>query len=329
MKIAYERLLSRLEHQFDWPAIHEAVTGKRVLITGAGGTIGSAVARGICNSAPQMLGVVGHSELPIFNLCRELNKWNVVPAIVDIASDGMRKFMERFKPDIIIHAAAHKHVGLMSNQPEAAFQNNTLGTINLAKAARDLGVERFLLISTDKAVQSASNMGASKRLAEAWLLANWKEATICRFGNVLGSSGSLVEIAARKIEAGETVTLTDRRMLRYFITPSEAVGLVLTSGLLFGEGMYLLDMKAPVLVEDVLYRLSAQLGKPLSLAITEAGAEEKLAEDLVNTREVLRPTAHKDIFRVFSSLTSGEVGLALSRVREDISQLKAAAASLS
>lgn len=328
MKIAYERLLSRPEHQFDWPAIHTAVENKRVLITGAGGSIGSAIARGICNSAPQMLGVVGHSELPIFNLCRELNKWSVVPAIVDIGSDGMRKFMERFKPDVIIHAAAHKHVSLMESQPAEAFQNNTEGTISLAKFAQDLGVEKFVFISTDKAARPSSCMGASKRLAEGWLLANWPEATICRFGNVLGSSGSLVQIVAKQIEVGEEVTLTDRRMTRFCITPNEAVGLVLTSGLLFGAGLFILDMGAPVLVEDLIYRLAAQLGKPLSLTITEAGAGEKLNEDLTNPHEVMRPTAHEKIFRIFSNITPGMVAHALSRVREDINELKAAAQAL-
>lgn len=328
MKIDCAALLSRPEHTFDWPAIHTAVEGKRILITGAGGSIGSAIARGIVNSAPQMLGVVGHSELPIFNLCRELNKWNVVPAIVDIGSGGMRKFMERFKPDIIIHAAAHKHVGLMELQPAEAFQNNTEGTISLAKFALDIGVEKFVFISTDKAARPESNMGASKRLAEAWLLANRPEATICRFGNVLGSSGSLVQIVAKQIEAGEDVTLTDRRMIRFVITPNEAVGLVLTSGLLLGPGAYILDMGAPVLVEDLIYRLAAQLGKPLSLKITEAGAGEKLAEDLTNPFESLRPTAHDKIFRIYSNITPGMVGHALSRVREDVTELKAAAQAL-
>lgn len=328
MKIDYAALLSRPEHTFDWPAIHTAVEGKRILITGAGGSIGSAVARGIVNSAPQMLGIVGHSELPIFNLARELNKWNVLPAIVDIASDGMRKFMERFKPDIIIHAAAHKHVGLMESQPAEAFQNNTVGTIALHAFGHSLGVEKFIFISTDKAARPSSNMGASKRLAEAWLLANYPETTICRFGNVLGSSGSLVQIVAKQIEAGEDVMLTDRRMTRFVITPNEAVGLVLTSGLLLGPGAYILDMGAPVLVEDLIYRLAAQLGKPLSLKVTEAGAGEKLSEDLTNPYEVLRPTAHDKIFRIYSNVTPGMVAHALSRVREDVRELKAAANSL-
>lgn len=338
MKIDYAELLSRPEHQFPWADIHAAVEGRRVLITGAGGSIGSAIARGIVNSAPQALGVVGHSEFPIFTLCRELNKWSVVPAIVDIGSDGMRKFMERFKPDVIIHAAAHKHVGLMESQPAEAFQNNTEGTISLAKFAQDLGVEKFVFISTDKAARPESAMGASKRLAEGWLIANYPEATICRFGNVLGSSGSLIEIVAKKIEAGEEVTLTDRRMTRFVITPNEAVGLVLTSGLLFGPGLFILDMGAPVLVEDLIYRLAAQLGKPLSLTVTEAGAGEKINEDLLNPREFLCSTTHPAISRIIQScgepfnlvrvLTTGEVAHALSRVREDIGELKAAAQAL-
>lgn len=328
MKIAYERLLTRAEHTFNWPAIHEAVTGKRVLITGAGGTIGSAIARGICNSSLYMLDIVGHSELPIFNLARELNKSHVLPAIVDVGSEEMTALIDKRKPHIIIHAAAHKHVGLMENQPEAAFQNNTLGTIHLAKAAMDAGVEKFIFISTDKAACPESNMGASKRLAEGWLLANYPEATICRFGNVLGSSGSLIEIAAKKIEAGEPVTLTDNRMARFCITPNEAVGLVLTTGTLFTPGAFILDMGAPVLVEDLIYRLAAQLGKPLEIIVTSAGAGEKIHEDLVNPYETTNLTAHDKIFRIISHVTPGTVAHALSRVREDIGQLKVAARAI-
>lgn len=328
MKIDYAALLSRPEHQFDWPAIHEAVTGKRVLITGAGGSIGSAIARGICNSAAQFIDIIGHSELPIFNLARELNRHNVLPGIVDIGSEEMVHLLDRRKPDVVIHAAAHKHVGLMESQPEVAFQNNTLGTINLAEAAKLAGVEKFIFISTDKAARPSSAMGSSKRLAEAWLLANWPEATICRFGNVLGSSGSLIEIAAKKIGDGEPVILTDNRMTRFCITPHEAVGLVLTSGLLLGPGAYILDMGAPVLVEDLIYRLAAQLGKPLELLTSSAGAGEKLSEDLVNPHEVLRPTRHDKIFRIYSNITPGMVDHALSRVREDIRELKVAAQAL-
>lgn len=328
MKIAYERLLSRPEIQFPWPDLHAALEGKKVLITGAGGSIGGAIARGICNSATQFLSIVGHSELNIFNLTRELNKSHVLPAILDIGSEEMRRYIDRKRPDIIIHCAAMKHVGLMEKQPEIAFQTNTEGTISLAKAAMDAGIEKFIFVSTDKAARPEGAMGSSKRLAEGWLLANWKEATITRFGNVLGSSGSLIEIAQKKIEADEPVTLTDRRMTRFVIVPNEAVGLVLTSGLLFQPGMYVLDMGAPVLVEDLIYRLAAQLGKPLSLNVTGAGAGEKLSEDLVNIGEALRPTAHEKIFRIFSNITPGMVAHALGRVREDIGELKTAAQAL-
>lgn len=328
MKIDYAQLLSRPEIIFDWAGIHSELEGKKVLITGAGGSIGGAIARGICNSATQFLSIVGHSELNIFNLTRELNKAHVLPAILDIGSEEMRRFIDRKRPDIIIHAAAMKHVGLMEKQPEVAFQNNTEGTINLAKAAQDAGVEKFIFISTDKAARPQSAMGSSKRLAEGWLLANYPDATICRFGNVLGSSGSLIQIVAKQLEAGEPVTLTDRRMTRFVITPNEAVGLVLTSGLLLGAGLFVLDMGAPVLVEDLIYRLAAQLGKPLSLQVTEAGAGEKLSEDLVNRYEVMRPTSHDKIFRIYSNVTPGMVAHALSRVREDVRELKAAAQAL-
>lgn len=329
MTIDYAKLLSRPEYSFDWWEIDEAVQGKRIVVTGAGGSIGSAIVRKLCEFEPEFIGVLGHSELPIFKLMQGLNDDRRVRfGVVDVGSPRVFRIFSDWKPDTVIHAAAHKHVGLMEAQPEAAFKNNTEGTISLAQVSRVAGVKRFVFISTDKAARPESNMGASKRLAEAWLLANWPEATVCRFGNVLGSSGSLVEIAAKKIELGDDVLLTDQRMTRYFITPTEAVGLVLTSGFLNGSGLYMLDMGAPVLILDVLKRLAEQFGLPLQLKITQAGAGEKLSEDLIGCGEFAGATAHSKIVRVFSALTTGEVNHALGRVREDIAELKAAAYAL-
>lgn len=313
----YAALLSRPEYEFYHAAIQFGLQGKKVLITGAGGSIGSALTQYVCCSCPHSVTVVGHSELPIFNLMKSLPpslSVKVTPYVIDIGSEEMRRLIDVIQPHIIIHAAAHKHVGLMEAQPEEAFRNNTLGTISLAQAAIDNGVERFIFISTDKAACPQSNMGASKRLAEAWLLANFPESTIVRFGNVLGSSGSVVEIAKKKIEAGESVMLTDSRMTRYFITPNEAVGLVLTSGLLFGRGMYILDMGAPVSIENLLYRLAVELKMHLSCITTEAGAGEKLSEDLLNPGELKNATKHEKIFRVSSvrHITPEEVDTALA-----------------
>lgn len=315
----YAALLSRPEYKFYHAAIQFGLQERKVLITGAGGSIGSAVTQYVCCSSPRSVTVVGHSELPIFNLMKSLPpslSAKVTPYVLDVGSAEMRRLVCLTQPDIIIHAAAHKHVGLMEAQPEEAFRNNTLGTISLAEAAILNGVERFIFISTDKAACPQSNMGASKRLAEAWLLANYPESTIVRFGNVLGSSGSLVEIAIKKIEAGEAVTLTDSRMKRFFITIDEAVGLVLTSGLLFGRGTYILDMGEPVLVESLLYRLAAELGEPLSSCIvTEAGVGEKLSEDLLNPGEVKSATRHEKIFQIHSTrpMTPDDVDAALAK----------------
>lgn len=325
----YVDLLSRPEYSFDWSKIADEIRGKRVLITGAGGSIGSAIARVVCDSNPQWVSFVGHSELPIFNLRRELQGTCPIRSfITDIGSEGMKWYVRNNNPEIVIHAAAYKHVGIMEGQAVAAFQNNTLGTVSLAETCLNMGVKRFVFISTDKAAKPTSNMGASKRLAEAWLLANYSEATIVRFGNVLGSSGSLVEIAKKQIENGEEVLLTDPRMTRFFITPTEAVGLVLTSGLLMAPGLFILNMGEPVLISRLLKRLAECLGLPLVVKTTQAGAGEKLSEDIVNSEEYLIPTGHPEINRIESRLCRFKVAGAIQDVRENIKELKRAALSL-
>lgn len=306
-QIDYAKLLSRPEWRFNQGTIDEYLAGKRVLITGAGGSIGSAIARRVARSSPDLLACVGHSELPIFNLRDSLlkNPTDNAPAIswaiLDTGTSAIEPWLHHWKPDIVIHAAAHKHVGLMEAQPEEAFRNNTLGTINLAKQCLLLPrVPKFIFISTDKAAKPTTVMGASKRLAELWLLANYPNSRICRFGNVLGSSGSLIEIAIRKATVGETLTINDPTMKRYFITPDEAVGLVLTSGIFDKNypAVFSIRMGEQEYISDVVAKLYGQLSRPMTYIQGTPGSGEKIVEDLFNPGEYPVNTAHSGIFEI-------------------------------
>lgn len=299
----YSFLLNRPEHAFHDAMIDDALQGKRVLITGAGGTIGSSLARRIVESSTDFLGLVGHSEAPIFNLMQSLphtaRSAVVDKAIVDVGDEpAMRSLIERWRPGIILHCAAHKHVGLMEKQPEAAFRNNTEATLNLAKlAVQSQWVRRFVFVSTDKAVRPTTVMGASKRLAEVGLRYRHSPfATSVRFGNVLGSSGSLVEIAERNFSEGKPVVINDPTMTRYFITAREAVGLVLTAGLLESGDCYSLDMGEPVSIVGLVKKLCPgvllQCGVP--------GSGEKIEEHLLNELEGFVATQTPGVLEVFT-----------------------------
>lgn len=311
----YSFLLNRPEHVFDECGINEALRDKQVLITGGGGSIGSAIARRINASPAKFIGLVGHSEAPIFNLRQSL--WfdsRLDSAIVDIGDAlAMRELINRWAPDIIIHAAAHKHVALMERQPLAAFKNNTVATLQLAQIALESpSVRRFVFISTDKAVRPTAVMGASKRLAEVGLQQHFAPfATICRFGNVLGSAGSLVEIIEKRMAAGEPIFITDPRMKRYFITAKEAVGLVLTAGLLEDGGCYTLDMGAPVNIMD----LVRKMGNP-KFETGLPGTGEKFDEELLCENEWFLATGSSGVLRVVTSKES-DADAAIARVLAD------------
>lgn len=333
MNIDYAKLLSRPEWRFNHLAIDSYLQGKRVLITGAGGTIGSAIARRIASGpGVAFLGLVGHSELPIFRLKSELGKLQYPHnfSVTDIGAPEMGDLLHHWRPDIIIHAAAHKHVGLMELQPQAAFANNTLATQNLANWAKFTGEPEIIFISTDKAARPTSNMGASKRLAEAWLLTHYPKIKVCRFGNVLGSSGSLIEIAAKKIAEGAPLSITDASMKRFFITPSEAVGLVLQSAAfpIQTPSLFSIRMGEEVKIVDVIERLGEQLCMPVNYEYYRPGDGEKLSEDLLNPGETEAASEHAGIVRILFDLHPGVVDTAIRQAIQNIGDLKWAANNL-
>jgi FlaA1/EpsC-like NDP-sugar epimerase len=283
-----------------------------VLVTGAGGSIGSELCRQILCCNPASLILLGHGENSIFEISEEL-KAQAAAADVELVSviagirfsDRMCTVFEKYRPQIIFHAAAHKHVPLMESNPVEAITNNVGGTRNLLEAAMAYDIERFVMISTDKAVNPTSIMGASKRVAE--LLVNdaaqrtGRPYVAVRFGNVLGSRGSVVLTFKKQIAAGGPLTVTHPEMKRYFMTIPEAVQLVLQAAAL-GQGgeVFVLDMGEPVKIADLardLIELSGlEVGRDIEIVFTGLRPGEKLFEELFISGEIYARTAHQKIF---------------------------------
>ena len=250
-----EDLLRREPFAVDTAEIAGYLSGERVLVTGAGGSIGSELVRQIIAVGPAEILLLGHGEFSIFELEQELRRdYNLNPTclIVDTRDEErLRAVFQKYRPTVVFHAAAHKHVPLMEMNPEEAITVNVLGTRNVARIASEFGVRRFVMISTDKAVNPTSVMGASKRVAELVVQAESRRsptdfATV-RFGNVLGSRGIVVPLMRKQIERGGPVTVTHADIVRYFMTIPEAVSLVIRRGAMGGPGIiYLLDMGDPV-----------------------------------------------------------------------------------
>lgn len=317
----YSFLLSRPEHHFDQAAINIATKNKRVLVTGAGGSIGSALVHRLYASSAEFVGCVGHSEAPIFALKNSLPEHpsRLGFEIADVSDWGaMRRLTQVWSPDLIFHAAAHKHVGLMQGNPREALRNNTLATLDLAEiAVQSACVRKFVFISTDKAVRPTCVMGASKRLAEVALLKRYAPSfvTVCRFGNVLGSAGSLVEIIEEKIAKNQRLQITDPKMERFFITAKEAVGLVLTAALLEPNGeLFTLDMGAPVSIMDIVERMTQRAS--LQYDVVGSGSGEKLREELTNPGETL-VTAQSPALLKINYAPSPQVAFVLNLVRDN------------
>lgn len=311
--VGIEDLLGREPVKLDTTGIQDLIRGKVVMVTGAGGSIGSELCRQIADNAPSQLLLVEQSEGNLFEIERELTEAGrgqmIVPLIADI-TDGrrMRQIFDRYRPQLVFHAAAHKHVPMMEGQPGEAVKNNSLGTAQVADLSLEFGVERFVLISTDKAINPRNVMGATKRLAELYIQALNSRNSGCtkfmavRFGNVLGSSGSVIPIFKRQIAAGGPVTVTCPEVTRYFMTIPEAVGLVIqcaTQGQ--GGEIFVLDMGKPVKILDLatqLIRLSGfRPNEDIEIKFTGLRPGEKCFEELNYASEAYLPTKHPAIMR--------------------------------
>jgi FlaA1/EpsC-like NDP-sugar epimerase len=309
-EVQVEDILGRGEVSVDLADVADLIKSRTVMVTGAGGSIGSEMCRQIAAMNPRRLLLVDHAEDNLFNIHHELETERhfkvAVPLVADVKNvDKMRLIFDKHRPHVVFHAAAYKHVPMMEANPREAFENNTLATLGLSQLALEYDVERFVFISTDKAVDPGTVMGTSKALGERVVetLAQRQRTTklmSVRFGNVLGSSGSVVPIFKRQIAAGGPVTITDERMTRYFMTIPEAVRLVLQAAALGSGGeIFVLDMGEPVKIVDLareMIRLSGlEPDRDIAIEFTGVRPGEKLHERLFNTGEEVGATAHPKI----------------------------------
>ncbi len=311
--VEIQDLLGRPAINLQNDRIHERVHDRTVLVTGAGGSIGSELCRQIAAHGPRELLLVERSEFLLFQIEQELRDLGhgseLIPLVADVLDHvRMETIMRRFLPQIVFHAAAHKHVPMMELQPGEAFRNNTLGTQAMAELAVAHGVEQFVLISTDKAINPTSAMGATKRLAELYLQAlqaqqpGGTKFSAVRFGNVLGSSGSVIPTFKKQIAAGGPITVTHPDITRYFMTVNEAVGLVLQCATLGRGGeIFVLDMGEPMKIVDLARQLIELSGlRPdVDIEIRFSGLRpgEKLFEELNHNTENHVATAHPRVMQ--------------------------------
>ena len=303
-------LLGRKEVKLDQQSLKSNIKCKTVLVTGAGGSIGSELCRQIAQFCPARLLLLGHGENSIYLIHKELSSRykddiELIPIIADI-QDRERIFhiMETYRPDRVYHAAAHKHVPLMEYNPTEAVKNNIYGTRNVAEAAKAAGVAKFVMISTDKAVNPPNVMGATKRVAEMVVTSLNEEGktlfSAVRFGNVLGSRGSVVPLFKEQIAKGGPITVTDFRMTRYFMTIPEASRLVIQAGALMQGGeVFILDMGEPVKILDLAKKMITLSGHTEEeIQIQEAGIRpgEKLYEELLSAKEKVNDQVYEKIF---------------------------------
>ena len=299
--VEIEDLLGRDPVQLDQTMIEKQLRGKKILVTGAGGSIGSEICRQVAKFKPKEIVILGHGENSIYQLNMELvgkysQHFTITPVIADV-QDRKRIFevMDKYKPDVVYHAAAHKHVPLMELNPREAVKNNILGTRNVAEAASHARVKAFVMVSTDKAVNPPNIMGATKRLCEMIVqdMATRSEYTkfvAVRFGNVLGSRGSVIPLFKKQIAEGGPITVTHPDIVRYFMTIPEAAQLVIQAGALARGGeIFVLDMGQPVKIVDLaknLIRLSGYDEGDIEIKFTGLRPGEKMYEELLNEGEV-------------------------------------------
>lgn len=290
-------LLGRPPTTADEKAIGALVHGATVLVTGAGGSIGAGLCRQVIRFSPARLIMVDRAEDNLFRISSELPSGE--PFIGDVCDRGrMEAIFARCRPDLVLHAAAYKHVPMMEQSAEEAVHNNVIGTRTVADTAALFGARAFVLLSTDKAVAPTSVMGATKRLAERYIRAmHARSRTLfasVRFGNVLGSTGSVVPIFLEQIERGGPVTVTHPEMERYFMTIPEACLLTLQAAALAKGGeVFVLDMGNPLRIVDLARRLIERSGRDIEITFTGIRPGEKLVEEL--SREGLHPTSHPGV----------------------------------
>jgi FlaA1/EpsC-like NDP-sugar epimerase len=349
-EVRVEDVLGREPVRVEIDRVGSYLGGRTVLVTGAGGSIGAELSRQIARVGPKKLVLLENAENALFEIRRQLEEerhFGRAAAVLADCKDAtrMREIVAEHKPSVVFHAAAYKHVPLMEENPIEAVRNNAVATRLLAAAAGEAGVERFVLVSTDKAVSPATVMGASKALAEWTIEAAQRRFpktrySAVRFGNVLGSSGSVVPIFRRQIAAGGPVTVTDPNMTRYFMTIPEAVQLIIRSGeLSTGGEVFVLEMGDPVKIVDLAHNMIrlAGLEPEVDIAIDVVGRRpgEKVHEELFNPGERPHPTpAEKIVAAVRPSLDPDWVESAFARIEElvyngDASALAAAVAELS
>ena len=349
-ELKVEDVLGREPVRVELDRVGAYLRGRTVLVTGAGGSIGSELCRQIARVAPRQLVLVENGENSLFEVARELEEerhfGRAVPVLADVKdATRMRELFEEYEPSVVFHAAAYKHVGLMEENPVEAIRNNAVATRIVAAAAGEAGVEKFVLVSTDKAVAPATVMGASKALAE-WAVEAAQHRfrstsyAAVRFGNVLGSSGSVVPIFRRQIAAGGPVTVTDEKMTRYFMTIPEAVQLIIRSGELAAAGeVFVLEMGDPVRIVDLARNMIRLAGlepdEDIAVEVVGRRPGEKIHEDLFNPGERPQPTPAEKIVSALRPSPDPEwVETAFLRIEElvyagDASALAGAVAELS
>jgi FlaA1/EpsC-like NDP-sugar epimerase len=336
--VQVEDLLGRDPVELDIAGIEEYIKGKTILVTGAGGSIGSEICRQISMFQPKELVLLGHGENSIYSIEMELRRTtpelNLSTEIADVQDrDKMFTIMSTRKPHVVFHAAAHKHVPLMERNPEEAVKNNVIGTKNVAEAASEANVNTFVMVSTDKAVNPTSVMGATKRIAEMVVqhmdLISETRFVAVRFGNVLGSRGSVIPLFKQQIQNGGPVTVTHPDMVRYFMTIPEASRLVLQAGALAEGGeVFVLDMGEPVKIVDLarnLIKLSGYTEDEIPIVFSGMRPGEKMFEELLGKDEVHSEQVYPKIYcgktpEVNINVTYDLVGRFEGQSREELRQ---------
>lgn len=311
LNINMEDLLNRKSVILNLDGVFNYILDKVVLVTGAGGSIGSEICKQLLPFMPRKIVLLGHGEYSIYNIEMELNRYNesniteIVTEIADIQDKRkIYSVMHEHNPDIIYHAAAHKHVPLMERNPEEALKNNLIGTKNVAEAANLFNVETFVMISTDKAVNPTNVMGATKKLAE--MIVHYMDRTsntrfiTVRFGNVLGSRGSVIPLFKKQIENGGPVTVTHPKVVRYFMTIPEASRLVIQAGSIAKGGeIFVLDMGEPVKIIDIankLIELSGFCEGDIKIEFSGLRPGEKMFEELLDEQEIIQKSVYPGIY---------------------------------